>query len=229
MPEKKNDFDTKVINILDHLKPKKTRRTKAEATASISQTAVGAGNIQVAQVRGDLVIKQEASKAHKTKVPLPPDSIGADRHLKQAINNRIRLIKETWAKKSDMQMASIYFYSKFKKHFGIPTKEDFGIIWYWGKDRAQAIIDYLDEIYSGTMPGRLSKAAKKEGYLPTRGHLYRREGELLDHLGWNRSGPEIKQVMKLLFGVTSHSEIDRLQHFDLVDYLEKEVKKWEGS
>lgn len=228
MSEEK-DIGKKVISILDHLKHKKTRRNKSKAQPPISQVAVGEGNIQVAGVHGDLIIKQEGGKKGKMKVPLPPDCIGADRHLKQAINHRIKSIKEAWAKKSDMQTASVYFYSKFKKYFGIPQRNAFGIIWYWDKDRASAIIDYLDEIYSATIPGITAKAAKKKGYIHTRGHLYRREGELLDHLGWDRSGPEIKHIMKLLFGVTSHADLNSLNHADLVDYLEKEVKRWEDS
>jgi hypothetical protein len=207
--------------------PKPTRQG-APKTPKINQTAIGNGIIQVGQVHGNLVVKQTTSKARKTKVPLPPDSIGADRHLKQAIQTRVNLIKEEWAKKSDIRTASGIFYRMFKKNFGIPQKDGFGVIWYWGIDRVQVIIDYLDEIYDQTIPGKIKKAARRKGYVHTSGHLYRREGELLHHLGWDRGGPEIKKVLKLLFNVVSHSNLSPLQHADLVDYLEKEVRKWEN-
>jgi hypothetical protein len=55
------DVDQKVLNLLDNLKPRKPRCRKGRPEPAICQTVTGGGLIQVGQVHGDLVVRQEPS------------------------------------------------------------------------------------------------------------------------------------------------------------------------
>jgi hypothetical protein len=54
------DVGQKVFNLLDNLKPRKPRCRKRKPEPGICQTVTGGGLIQVGQVHGDLVVRQEA-------------------------------------------------------------------------------------------------------------------------------------------------------------------------
>jgi hypothetical protein len=62
------DVDQKVINLLDNLKPRKPRCRKGKPEPAICQTVTGGGLIQVGQVHGDLVVRQEAPRLRPPRV-----------------------------------------------------------------------------------------------------------------------------------------------------------------
>ena len=103
--------------------------------------------------------------------------------------------------------------------------ETYTIIWTWPKECAPEIIQYLEDKYSSTIQGKIEKAASKKGYLHTRPQLYKKEKELLEHLGLDMNSPEVRELLDSFFGVTSHTKISHLEHWHFVNYLEGLIKK----
>ena len=191
---------------------------------NVSQTIKGDRNVQVA---GDM-INVISQSSPKIKMLPPENSIGADSLLKVAIQERFNKIGEARETRFGKQAYSV-MYNHFKKTFGIKNN-DWTIIWTWPRECAQEIIDYLDDLYNNTIPGRTERARKKKGALPSHGQLYAQEKKLLDHLGYDLSGPDVKQALFQYFGVTSHTELSHEQHWLWVKYLEGLVRKSvEGS
>ena len=191
---------------------------------NVSQSIKGDRNVQVA---GDM-INVVSQSSPKINILPPENSIGADPLLKASIQERFNKIGEA---REDRLVKQPYgaMYNNFKKAFGIKNNT-WTIIWTWPRECAQAIIDYLDALYNNTIPGRIERAGKKKGALPSHGQLYAQEKKILDHLGYELSGPDVKQALSQYFGVTSHTELSHEQHWLWVKYLEGIAKKSvEGS
>lgn len=182
----------------------------------VSQTAKGDGNMQQ-------VIITETPPIIRYLPPI--DSIGSDMFLKQRIQELFNMIGEAREKRYG-KMAYPVMYRKFKSDFKI-KKQSWTIIWNWPKACAPYIINYLEEKYVKTIPGRAKAASEKEGYVPSRGQLYGREKELLEHFDLKSDSPQVKSLLYEYFGVESHRDLSHLQQWQWVMYLENEVRKLE--
>jgi hypothetical protein len=195
---------------------KATRKRHPSAEEGISQSIKGNGNVQVA---GDFI----DARSSIIKVLPPTDSIGSDPLLKETIMAHFNRLGEEREKRFGKNAYRV-MYRKFKKDFCIEHNA-WTIIWTWPKDCSEAIIDYLNKKYDETIQGRIERAAKREGYPHRRPFLYKREAELLEHLGYCMDSPEVKGALSRFFGSSSHSELSRLQHWQWVNYLESRVKE----
>ncbi|MBI3584012.1 MAG: hypothetical protein HY096_08690 [Nitrospinae bacterium] len=207
----------KIINTEKEASVPRPRKPKQ----AISQSIRGNKNIQVG---GDM-INVITPKTPEIKYLPPINSIGGDPLLKQAIQERFNQLGEEREKRFGKSAYPV-MYKNFKKAFGIKNNP-WTVIWVWPKECARAIIDYLDKKFANTIQGRIERAASREDYIHTRPHLYKREKELLDHLGLNLSSLEVKRLLSEYFGVSSHSKLSHLQHWQWICYLEGQVKKLE--
>jgi hypothetical protein len=202
----------------------KTRGYKPSATCNptknIQQTITGNNNIQAFTIRG-LNIRTQG-KTIVQHLP-PPGTIGANPLLKQAIKERFNKLGEEREKRVGKNAYSV-MYKKFKKDFDIKN-DAWTVIWNWLEATADSIICYLDDKYANTISGRLTKAIEKGTFIPTKGHSYAREKELLAQLDLNISSPQVKEYLKKYFGVDSHTKLSRTAHWQWVLYLEQLVRE----
>ncbi|MFQ5852960.1 MAG: hypothetical protein ACE5JU_20560 [Candidatus Binatia bacterium] len=217
----KKDFQTaKILKLPSTSKTRqKTKLPKRENPSSVVMNISGHGNVQVG---GDYITTIQPPDK---KILPPPDSIGADPLLKQRITTLFNQIGEQREKRFGGSAYRV-MYSNFKNDFGIKNNK-WTIIWTWPKECAPAIVNYLEEKYGNTIQGRIKKAASRRDYIHSRPHLYKREKELLEHLGLSSKSPEFRQLLKEYFGVDSHVDLSHLGHWQLVCYLESVVKKME--
>jgi len=208
-------------NVIPFPKPKKKRTSSKTSQVTIKgdNNIVGNGNFQVT---GDIVF----TKPPEIKILPPPNSIGGDPLLKQAIEDRFGKLGKARAKRYPNSAYAVMF-KNFKSDFGIKKDQKRTIIWTWPRECAPAIIQYLDDKYANTMPGRLEKATKREDYIHTRPYLYQLEGDLLAHFGLKTNSPEVRQMLSNYFGVSGHRGLNHLQHWQWVCYLRGEVDKLE--
>jgi hypothetical protein len=217
----------KIINFYDEA-IRRGRKIADKKKSTISQSIKGGrGHIQLGVI-GNTTINFKSQKTSQINIPLPENSIGADLLLRQRIKELFNKIGEAREKRGLGRGAYGAMYKTFKRKFGIKNNP-WTIIWTWPKEYAQTIIDYLEEKYNNTITGRTEKVAKRKDYIHPRKHLYRIERELLGHLGYDLNSPEVKQLLKQYFGVSSHTELSHLQHWEWVKYLEGVVKRIEES
>lgn len=201
-------------------KGKAMKKPKAEKN---EMTVIGNNNVQVGR---DLVIKTQKTPTIKT---LPPtNSIGANSILKETITAKFNRLGEERAKRFG-KSAYAGMYSTFKRDFKIKKTDPYTIIWGWPQEWAPEIIDYLDKKYDNTMKGRIEKAATRPDHIAPRPQLYQMERKLLEHLGWDLKGTEIREFMMTNFGVSSHTQLSHHQHWQLVKSLEVKVKDFIGE
>jgi hypothetical protein len=163
------------------------------------------------------------SKSPRPIKVLPPlNSIGADALLKQAIQTRFNKIGESREKRFGKKAYAV-MYNNFKRDFQI-GKAQWTIVWTWPVACADAVIKYLDDKYANTIAGRLENATKRSNYLHTRPNLYKKEIELLSHLGYSLDSEFVKDSLKRFFGVTSHTMLSHLEHWQWVCHLEAIVQ-----
>jgi len=179
---------------------------------------VGDENTQVA---GDMVQHHHYHKPVRLIVAPPPDSIGANSMLRNTITSLFNKLGDR-RKKRFRNTAFRVMYANFKKAFGIKTGA-WTVIWTWPEACAPAIIKYLGEKLDNTIDGRIEGAAKKNGYIHTRPHLYKMEKEALEHLDADKDF--VKNSLQLLFGASSHRELTHLQQWQWVCHLEGLVNK----
>lgn len=230
--KKKDDSDIKgrVAELLSHEKkvPKPRKVIPLFPNSPPNQRVVGNGNFQAG---GDINItnstfNQKITTGKITQKVVPPSgTIGANPLLKQRIQalfNELGEAREArFGKGAYPQM-----YRTFKSDFGIKN-QNWTVIWLWPEGMAQDIIDYLQAKFDNSISGRIKKAAAKPFYQHARPYLYVRERELLEHLGLNMKSPQLVDFMSQMFGVTSHADLTREQHQQLVEYIETIVKKME--
>lgn len=209
-------------NVIPFPKPKKKRASSKTAQVTIKgdRNIVGNHNIQTDQVH-------ITTQAPNLKIMPPPGSIGADPLLKQSIQARFNKLGEARALRFPGSAYEM-MYAIFKNDFGIKNNK-WTIIWTWPRECAPAIIEYLDDKYANTIPGRLQKATQRKNYLHTRPRLYQREKEILTFFGLEIGSPEVKKALHEYFGVTTHTKLSHLDHWQWVCYLEELLKKMEGS
>jgi hypothetical protein len=179
----------------------------------------------VHQIGGDLNIR--VTKKPDIRILPPIGSIGAKSLLKQRIIELFNKIGEEREKRFEKQAYPV-MYKNFKRDFGIKHAR-WTIIWEWPEECAEIIIDYLEQKYSNTIAGRIRNAEMKRNRIPKRKNLYTREKELLEQIGLSMNSKEVTEHLSNYFGVTSHTQLTNLQHWQWVCYLEGEVRKIVGE
>lgn len=191
------------------------------ASRQVNQSIKGNGNIQTAGTV-NLTIHQARPKTVKVVNAPPPGSIGAAGLLKEGIAEAFGKLGQEREKRVGKTAYSV-MYSTFKKDFQIPKELPWTTIWNWPESRAAEIAAYLEEKHSQTIGGKIERAAKRPGYQHTRGHLFKREKELLAHLELTPDSPEVRAEMRRYFGTDSHKDMDARQHANWVAHLEAKV------
>lgn len=189
---------------------------------AVRQSIKGSGNVQVAGGVGSMTIR--TAKGPKIVIAPAPDSIGANGLLKEQIKEAFGKLG-TEREKRFGKSAYQTLYATFKNDFHIPKELPWTIIWDWPESRSPEILQYLEGKYDNTIAGKIEKAAKKPGYQHTRGQLFAREKELLDHLGLKPSSPEVKDEMRRVFGTDTHKNLDPRQHANWVAHIERWVDR----
>jgi hypothetical protein len=202
-----------------------TPKPKIEKKKFIKQTLKGNNNIQIAELQGNISVHTQSRPRIFT---LPsPGTIGANPLLRLAIKERFDKIGEEREKRFGKNAYSV-MYKNFKSDFEI-TKKAWTVIWEWPEAAADTIIKYLDGKYANTIAGRNEGAIKKGTLIPSKGHLFAREKELLSQIDLEISSPEVKEALSRYFGVTSHTKLSRSKHWQWVLYLEKYIQKLIGE
>jgi len=196
-----------------------------EPVGNIQQNLTGNNNFQVGTIGGNLNLRSQA-KATIMLLP-PPGTIGANPLLKQAITERFNKLGEEREKRFG-KSAYAAMYKIFKKAFDI-KKDKWTVIWNWPEAAGDSIINYLDTKYANTISGRITQAIEKGTFIPTKGHSYAREKELLEQLDLEISSPQVKECLEKYFGVNSHTKLTRTAHWQWVLYLEQQVKEMIGE
>jgi len=189
---------------------------------ALRQTIKGNGNVQVNGGIGSMTIR--STRAPKIEIAPAPGSIGADGVLKERVKEAFGALG-TEREKRFGKSAYQVMYSTFKKDFSIPKELPWTAIWDWPASRADEVVAYLEAKYGETIAGKIERAAKKPGYQHTRGQLFAREKELLDHLGFKPTSPEVKDEMRRLFGTDTHKDLDPRQHANWVAHIERWVDR----
>ena len=197
---------------------KTERKTAMKKVGPGKMTIVGNGNVQVG---GNLIVK--TGKAPDIKTPPPPGSIGSNPLLRQTIETKFNRLGEEREKRFG-KSAYPAMYKTFKRDFKIKNAK-WTIIWEWPENCAPDIISYLDDKYDNTIKGRIEKASKRSDHIAPRPQLYQMEKGLFEYLGWDFKGPEIREFLLVHFGVSSHKQLNHLQHWQLVRYLEGIIEK----
>lgn len=215
---KSNDSQIKRLLINDNHSSKKESNIGQTVSRSIVM-----GNVH--QIGRDLNI-------HVTKKPdiriLPPiGSIGANPFLKQRIKELFNKIGEEREKRFGKE-AYPAMYKIFKRDFEI-KKMPWTTIWEWPEACAEVIADYLEEKFNKTIAGRIRNADMKQDRIPKRPYLYNREKELLEQIDLSLNSKEVAEHLSKYFGITSHTQLTDLQHWQWVCYLEGEVRKIIGE
>ncbi len=220
---------TKKGEVLDFCKAASRRGKPAPSqTATTVSQAISHGNYNT-QIAGSghVVNVNITTKAAPKINTLPsPESIGGVPEVKTSIIERFNKLGDE-RKKRVGDSAYPAMYNKFKSDFKISGK--WTDIWNWPIERADAIIKYLDALYDNTIQGRKERAAKREGYLPPKPQLFKKETELLAFLGYTTKSPEVKQILEEKFRVSSHASLTQVQLWQLVCHLEALVKKMVGE
>jgi len=202
-----------------------TPKPKTEKAKSIKQSINGNNNIQIADVHGNFSICTHSSP--RIYILPTPGIIGANPLLKQAIKERFNRIGEEREKRFGKKAYSV-MYNNFKRDFEI-DKASWTVIWEWPEATADVIIKYLDGKYANTIAGRNEGAIKKGTLIPSKGHLFAREKELLAQIDLEISSLEVKKALSRYFGVTSHTSLSRSKHWQWVLYLEKYIQELIGE
>ena len=224
MDEKK--IKNKIVDLMNYAEKKKDSKPKRpNTTVNISQKQSGKGNIQVG---GDYThhgdVNYTTQKINKNIVP-PPGTIGSDSLLRNRIQTLVNKIGDE-RKKRFGNSAYAVVARQIKSRFKIKNNK-WTAIWLWPRDCADEIIEFLEDLYSNTIGGRIEKAASKKDYMHTRPHLYKKEKELLAHFNLKLDSKEVKAIMKEYFGVSSHTQLTHEQHWQLVQFFEGQVDKIE--
>lgn len=199
---------------------KQSSTSNLQAT-SLSQHIIGNNNVQIGELN-----MRAGSTARVTILPAH-GTIGADHLLKQAIMDRFNKLGEEREKRFGKRAYPV-MYKLFKRSFGV-KKGPWTIIWNWPDAAADEIIKYLDEKYANTIAGRIEGSAQEESRIPSKGHLFKREKELLAQLDLKISSPEVTGALERYFGVNSHTMLDSLKHWHWLMYLEKLVRQQIGE
>jgi hypothetical protein len=216
----------KSINSQQKGKSKGGKNHSWRKESNVIQTVSGGsfmGDVQ--QIGRDLNIR--VTKKPDIRILPPIGSIGANSFLKQRIKELFNKIGEEREKRFEKRAYPV-MYKNFKRDFGI-KHAPWTCIWEWPEECAEIIIEYLEQKYSNTIAGRIKNAEIKQNRIPKRTNLYKREKELLKQIGLSIKSNAVTEHLFNYFGVTSHTQLNDLQHWQWVCYLEGEVRKIVGE
>jgi hypothetical protein len=161
--------------------------------------------------------EKTANQSAINRLPIP-NTIGANALMKSSIVERFnRLGNERMKRHGDTAFPVMY--KKFKSDFKIGKNLKWTTIWDWPESASDTIRTYLDEKWSNTISGRKETARSKANYIPTQPQLFADEKRYLNMLGLEFKSEEVKQLLKQLFGVDSHTKISHSQHWLLALHL----------
>ena len=233
VPFPKQNRQSKIETILNKAR-KRTKDTSGQnndrnsnSNPKVEMSIQGDNNTQICG-DGFVMVNYGPSTRQPNISILPPrNSIGEDPLLKNRIRTLFNKIGDERKKRFGNSSYPV-LYKKFKTDFKIKNNK-WTVIWQWPKECAGPIIKYLERKYNNTIAGRIEKAASKENYIPARPYLYKIEKELLSHLGLKLDSKEVKESLENYFGVTSHTKLTHLDHWQFVSYLEGVVRTIENG
>ena len=198
----------------------RAKRPQMEVVQMIS----GHGNEGV--VGDNNQVTQNINTTTTLKVEPPPGTIGAHAALRRRITDLIREIEEH-------RRARLGAKFKYGSVQGIAAealglkKTQWQQVWLWDVSRAPEVIERLERARDNTMQGRINKAARRQDYGHTRGHLFRLEKDYLAQLGW---GDEKAHEERLLMtGETSRARMSDAQFGNWVAHLNVTVRRMYGE
>lgn len=190
------------------------------------QSIKGNGNTQIGGDVQQLTIR--AQRAPKIEITPPAGTIGADPFLRPRIET---LIKDINAKRYERLGKAFKFaalYGELARAFGLGAK-DWKAIWLWPAARADEVIAWLESKRDNTQQGRIEKAARREGYRHTRGHLFRIEQECFDRLDLAADSDEVKTLRWRVTGKHSRKDMSDNEFRNWIAFLEEEVARAHGE
>ena len=219
-----------VINLLNSATKKEKellKHTQKETGQNLpSSTDISVQNCQNSHFeiyQNSTIITKERSKRTTVKRQYPSGTIGANGLIIDNIDGLMKKIIDARCEIAgrDARIVAKVFYSQFNKQFGINTKK---AIYDFKEERADEILEYLNELYSKTRKGRVEKAASKKGYNHSIGHYFRLEKELLEKLNKSPDDYDLADLRKRLFNVESRKDLTPAQWKNYIMKLERKVE-----
>jgi hypothetical protein len=188
-----------------------------------SQSITGNGNVQIS---GAMQLTVRASRGPKIELTPPQNSIGANSALRLRIEGLFKQINDYRFQRLGKKYKFGAIYGELAKAFGLKPA-DWKSIWLWDESRASEIVSWLELKRDNTITGKIEKAASKEGYQHTRGHLFRLEKDYLSQLGWNDE--QSKSNRQLITGKKSRADMSDNEFRSWVGYLRRELELMYGE
>lgn len=188
------------------------------------QSIKGNGNVQIGGGVGNMTIR--AGRAPKIEIAPPLGSIGADSALRARIEQLIKQVSDYRFKRLGKNFRFGALYGDLAKAFGLKAA-DWRMIWLWDASRADEVIAWLQGKLDATQQGRIEKAATREGFQHTRGHLFGQERDYLGQLGWNDDFAKARRT--LITGKVSRADIKDDEFRRWVGYLRRELEAMYGE
>lgn len=196
--------------------------TQISEGKTVNQSIRGNGNVQIASA--DRVTINQGVPKVTTRVSPPLGTIGASAMLKKRIQKLADEILKSRRNRIGSDFDFRVFWKSMARDLGTEKWTD---IWLWDECRASEVIAVLEAARDKTIEGRIKKAAKREGYQHTRGHLFRQEREYGQHLGLSDEG--LKEEMYLTTGKESHRDLTYDEHYNFVLHLKRRLDRFYGE
>ena len=161
-------------------KPKTTRKAASSQTIEgdqniqagggkvVRQSIKGNGNVQIGGGVGNMTIR--TSKGPKIEITAPVGSLGANPAFRARIEGLLKQINDYRYQRLGKAFKFGALYGDLAKAFDIDPK-NWKAIWMLDESVAAEVIPWLEAKLDSTQQGRLEKAARREGYAHTRGHI----------------------------------------------------------
>lgn len=217
-------------------KPKTTRKAASSQTIEgdqniqagggkvVRQSIKGNGNVQIGGGVGNMTIR--TSKGPKIEITAPVGSLGANPAFRARIEGLLKQINDYRYQRLGKAFKFGALYGDLAKAFDIDPK-NWKAIWMLDESIAAEVIPWLEAKLDSTQQGRLEKAARREGYAHTRGHMFRIETDYLEQLGWDDA--YAKQQRQLVTGKTSRADMKDVEFRHWVDYLRRKLESLYGE
>ncbi|MDD5297542.1 MAG: hypothetical protein PHU46_11580 [Rhodocyclaceae bacterium] len=235
--------DDKIVKLrqaLDAATPVKPKAPRLQLVPS--QTIEGDGNVQASggkvvrqsikgngntQINGQVgAINIRTPKAPKIEIAPAPGSIGANPALRSRIEGLIKQVNDYRYQRLGKAFKFAAFHGELASAFGLKPA-NWKTIWLWDEATADEIIPWLEGRLNNTQQGRVEKAAQREGFKHSRGHLFRIEKDYLEQLGWDDDYAKGRRT--LITGKESRADIKDPEFRAWVGYLRREVELMYGE
>ena len=198
----------------------RAKRPQMEVVQMIS----GHGNVGV--VGDNNQVTQNINTTTTLKVEPPPGTIGAHAALRRRITDLIREIEEQRRARLGAQFKYGSVQGIAAEALGL-KKSQWQQVWLWDASRAPEVIEVLERARDNTTQGRINKAARRQDYGHTRGHLFRLEKDYLAQLGWGDE--KAREERLLMTGETSRAHMSDAQFGNWVAHLNVTVRRMYGE